>query len=105
MSLEEAARLLTNWTATKAEKVQAQKAALEHYGRYFGRENIDNTTQDGFKDFLLLKNNQHWSGINRQPGIYADMARLRQCLKILLDESMPIEDRLGRIIPKDGPPF
>ncbi len=105
MSLEEAARLLSNWMASRPESVQAQKAAMEHYGRYFVPENIDNITQDGFKDFLLLKNNKHWTGINRQPGIYADMSRLRQCLKILLDESMPIEDRLDRIIPKDGPPF
>jgi len=105
MTLEEATRLLFDWMAQRPDKVKAQKAALDRYGKYFAPSNIPNVTQEGFKEFLLIKNNRHWAGIHRQPGIYADMGRLRQCLTILLDESTPIEKRLETIIPRNALPF
>ena len=105
MTLEEAGRFLSNWMTQKPDHVKAQKEALDLYGRYFALSNIPNITQEGFKEFLLLKNNRHWAGIHRQPSIYADMDRLRHCLTILLEESFPIEKRLDNIIPKEGPPF
>ncbi|MBI3894526.1 MAG: DUF1016 family protein [Acidobacteria bacterium] len=94
-----------DWMRRQPDEVKSQQAALEYYGRYFSPENIDKITQEGFKDFLLLKNNRHWSGIHRQSSIYSDMNRLQQCLRILLDESLEIENRLERIIPKNGPAF
>jgi hypothetical protein len=105
MTVEEASRILSRWLTNKPAEVQAQKAAMDYYGRYFRPENLGNMKQDGFRDFLLLKNNKHWSGIHRQPQIYEDMNRLRECLGILLDESQPIEKRLDIIMPKGKPPF
>jgi hypothetical protein len=105
MTVEQASRILSEWLTKKPAEVQAQKAAMDYYGNYFKPENLGNITQDGFKDFLLLKNNKHWSGIHRQPQIYEDMDRLRECLAILLDESKPIEKRLDVIVPKGKPPF
>jgi len=78
---------------------------MEYYGRYFSPRNLGNVTQDGFRDFLLLKNNKHWSGLHRQPQIYENMVRLRECLEILLDELKPLEQRLDAIAPKGKPPF
>jgi hypothetical protein len=104
-TLDKASHLLSDWLLRKPDEVKAQKAAVDNYGSYFAPANLGNITQDGFKDFLQFKNNKHWSGIHRQPEIYADMERLRDCLKILLDESKPIESRLDRIIPKNDPPF
>src|SRR5579859_149530 len=105
VTTEEASRILSQWLTNRPAAVQDQRAALEYYGKYFKPENLDNLTEDGFKDFLLLKNNKHWSGIHRQPQIYADMKRLRECLRILLDESSRIEERLEIILPKGKPHF
>jgi hypothetical protein len=66
---------------------------------------LSNVTQGDFKDFLLLKNNKHWSGLHRQPQIYENMDRLRECLEILLNESKPLAQRLDVIAPKGKPPF
>jgi hypothetical protein len=105
MTVEEANRTLSQWLASRPAQVQAQKAAMEYYGKYFNPENLEDITQEGFKDFLLLKNNKHWSGIHRQPQIYEDMNRLRACLAILLDESRPMAVRLDLIMPKGKPRF
>src|SRR5437879_13824081 len=90
---EQASRIRSEWLTSKPEEVRAQKAAMEYYGRYFSPQNLSTVTQDGFKDFLLLKNNKHWSGLHRQPQIYENMLRLRECLEILLDEAKPLEQR------------
>lgn len=105
MTVEQASRKLSEWLTSKPGEVNAQKAAMEYYGRYFLPQNLSNVTQDGFKDFLLLKNNKHWSGLHRQPQIYENMDRLRECLEILLDETKPLEQRLDVIVPKGKPPF
>ncbi len=105
MTVEQASRILSAWLTNKPAEVQAQKTAMEYYGNYFRPENLGSVTQDGFRDFLLLKNNKHWSGIHRQPQIYEDIDRLRECLAILLDESKPIEKRLDIIVPKGKAPF
>jgi hypothetical protein len=106
-TLEHASRLLKDWMAQNPQKVAAKNAAIDRYRNYFAVDNLDNVTRDGFKDFLLLKNNQHWDKIYRHPEIYADMDRLHECLKLLLDkdEVVPIEARLDQIVPKIGPPF
>src|SRR5580692_2390126 len=102
-TLEHAANLLSNWITQNPETVEAKKAAMGFYSKYFAPDNLDDVTMDGFKDFLLLKNNQHWDKLYRHPEIYADMDRLRECLKRLLNEAVPIESRLDTIIPKHGP--
>lgn len=105
VTVEEAKRRLLHWLESKPLEVQEQKAALEHYGNFFKPENLHKITKDEFKDFLLFKNNKHWAGIHRQPQIYADMDRLRTCLRILLDESEPIEKRLDKLLPKGKPSY
>jgi hypothetical protein len=105
MTVEQAGRTLLEWLTSHPDEAKAQKSALEYYGQYFSVQNLKSVTQEGFRDFLLIKNNRHWAGIHRQPQIYQDMDRLLQCLGILLDESKPIEHRLDRILPKGKPSF
>jgi hypothetical protein len=105
VTVEQANRILSEWLTSKPEEVKTQKAAMEYYGRYFSPQNLSNVTQEGFKDFLLLKNNKHWSGLHRQPQIYENMDRLLECLQVLLDESRPLGQRLDEIVPKGRPPF
>jgi hypothetical protein len=105
MTVEQAGRILSDWLTKKPEEVKSQNTAMEYYSRYFSPQNLSNVTQEGFKDFLLLKNNKHWSGLHRQPQIYENMDRLRECLHVLLDESKPLEQRLDEIVPKGKPPF
>jgi hypothetical protein len=103
MTLEEASQLLSNWITKNPVELATQKAAVEQYGKLFRPENIDNLTEAQFKAFLLFKNNKHWSGIHRQPNIYADLDRLKTTLKVLLDEAQPIQVRLDKITDGSGP--
>ena len=103
MTIEEASQLLTNWIQQKPGEVAAQKAAVDQYGKLFRPENIPNLTEEQVKAFLLFKNNKHWAGIHRQSNIYADMDRLKTALNVLLDETLPIQDRLDKITDKSGP--
>jgi hypothetical protein len=103
MTLEAASRLLTDWITRNPAELAAQKAAVEHYGELFRPDNIDNLTEEQFKAFLLFKNNKHWTGIHRQPNIYADLERLKTTLKALLDERQPIQVRLDKITDVTSP--
>ncbi len=101
MTLAEASQILSRWITERPAEAAAQKAALETYGNLFQPRNIPSLTEEQFKAFLLLKNNKHWTGIHRQPNIYADMERLKATLLVLLDESQPIQDRLDKITDKN----
>jgi len=107
LTLEHASELLRDWIAQNPQRVAAKNAAIDRYRNYFAVDNIDKVTREGFKDFLLLKNNQHWDKLYRHPEIYADMDRLHRCLALLLeeDEVVPIETRLDKIVPKAGPAY
>lgn len=87
-------------------RLAEEKEVIEKYGQMFHPDNLDNLTKEGFKSFLLIKNNRHWEGIHRQENlITSDMNRLRRGLKVLLDESKPIKDRLDKIFPKNKPSY
>jgi hypothetical protein len=103
MLLEQASLLLSDWIKNKPVEVAVQQAALEHYGKFFKPDNLQNITEEGFKRFLVIENNKHWKGIHRHPKIYADMDRLKTALKVLLDECQSIQVRLDNITDKSGP--
>ena len=82
---------------------EAKGNVLAKYRPIFSPENLDNLTADDFKSFLLFKNNQHWDSLHRQGGwITEDMSKLKEALKLLLDESLPIKTRLNRLRPNNG---
>ena len=84
--------------------VEARNNVLTRYQPLFARPDIDGLTADAFKEFLLFKNNRHWTGLHRMgTAITADMDALRSALRTLLDESQPIEARLDNLLPKGTP--
>ena len=82
----------------------AKEKVLRRYQRVFSDENLPNLTKKDFLGFLRIKNNRHWDGINRYgPTITKDMGALREALRALLDESVPLRSRLDEIRPPSGP--
>ena len=91
---------------TDIDRINAEKEVIYRYGALFRPQNIDNLTAEEFKSFLSSKNNKHWKNIQRQGNrIISDMDKLKSTLKLLLDESKPIKDRLDEIRPKNKKPM
>lgn len=55
-----------------------------------------------FRDFLSIEHNKHWTGLERQPQIHADMDALRQVLSVLVNEARPISERVDAVIEAPG---
>lgn len=106
MELKEAIQIVKQRFQTDVERINAEREVIEKYGRMFHPNNLDNLTAGDFKEFLLIKNNKHWKGIHRQGNmITQDMEKLKSALKLLLDETKPIKERLEKILPKNKPPM
>ncbi len=94
------------WLKANPTAKQSELEVIAKYGELFNPKNIDNLTAEDFKSFLLLKNNSHWVGIFRTGNlITSDMPKLRDAIKILLDESQPLEQRLDKLFPPKGPNY
>lgn len=103
--LTQAVAKLDEWIAANPNRVLEKEAALSKWGAYFRQSDLNQITADGIREFLTFKGNKHWGHIQRHSEIYADMPRFRECLAILLNESISIERRLDSILPSGGPPF
>ncbi|MCK4324601.1 MAG: hypothetical protein KAW89_08735 [Armatimonadetes bacterium] len=89
-----------------AQEQENEKKVITRFQPIFTPENLDNLTAEDFKSFLRSKNNKHWWGIQRQSGhLTEDMDHLRNALRILLDESKPIEQRLDTLFPENKPKY
>src|SRR5260370_37643205 len=85
---------------------QAEQEVITEYGELFNPKNIDNLTAEDFKSFLRIKNNRHWSNIFRHGNrVTSDMARLREAIRVLVDESQPLEKRLNVLFPLNKPKY
>ncbi|MGE5862244.1 MAG: hypothetical protein ACM31H_00590 [Nitrososphaerales archaeon] len=72
----------------------------------FNPKNIDNLTKQNIETFLRSKNNRHWRDLGRQrPEITENMKKLKSTLRILLNESIPIEERIQRIRDPNSPEY
>jgi len=79
--------------------VQPREGVFARFQPVFSPEHIPQLTEEEFKPFLLDRNNHHWSGLHRQGGrLCSDMPRLRKTLALLLDESLPIHERLDKVV-------
>ncbi|MGH0038291.1 MAG: AAA family ATPase [Myxococcota bacterium] len=79
------------------EMEKAKERVLTRYQPMFALNAIDQLSIDEFKGFLRIDNNHHWT-IHRQSGsVTKDPHRLREALKVLLDESLPIEQRFDSL--------
>jgi len=83
--------------------LESEKKVVGKYGQMFNPSNLDQLTKEDFKSFLLIKNNLHWEGIHRQSNlITSDMEALRKYLKYLLNEEIPIKERLKQVFNTRG---
>jgi hypothetical protein len=99
MSMDEFKSIADRLVADPTAK-QVEQKVIARYGELFNPKKIDSLTSEDFKSFLLFKNNRHWSGIFRTENLVtSDMARLRDAIKVLLDESQPLEKRLDILFP------
>lgn len=79
-----------------------EQEAIAHFQPIFAPENVEGLSAEDFKSFLLRGNNKHWWGIHRHSRhLTADMDHLRDALRILLDDTEPIERRLDILFPKN----
>jgi hypothetical protein len=78
---------------------EARRDVIGRYQPVFSLAHIPNLTRDEFVSFLYFENNRHWKALYRK-GLAPteNMPALRQALQILLDESLPVEDRLPRAL-------
>ncbi len=106
MELQEAIQIVKQRYKTDVGRINDEKIVIEKFGSIFNLNNLDNLIAEDFKSFLLIKNNKHWEGIHRQGNmITSDMEKLKSVLKMLLDESKPIKERIDQIMPKNKPPL
>jgi hypothetical protein len=74
---------------------------IRKYQMVFSPARIPKLTKDEFLEFLLYRNNHHWTNINRVGKfMVADMGLLREALTFLLDESIPVEERINQLRPE-----
>lgn len=102
---------------TKKREYQANKndkrdnELIEKYGVIFRMSNLDNLSEEDFKTFLSINVNNHWTNLERHKnqiiknGDVEDLNKLRAALKILVDESESIKNRLDILVPKNKPNF
>lgn len=80
------------------QKAKEEQEVISKYGKMFNPKNIDNLTAKDFQHFLNYKNNKHWKSLERVgPEITRDIEKFKKTLKLLLDESVPIGERIKRI--------
>lgn len=81
--------------------VSHRDEVLKRYQAIFNPERIRLLSKKEFEDFLLYKNNHHWSDLHRvRKHMTADMVLLRDAITLLLDETIPVRERLNQIRPE-----
>lgn len=89
---------------SKEENKKNEREVIEKFGKIFNLNHIDELSWDEFRDFTLFKNNHHWRNMQRANGVLKrDFNILKEALKVLLNENLPIKDRLEKTLPKDAP--
>lgn len=74
---------------------------LEKYQRIFSPRHIPQLSKNEFLEFLLFRNNHHWTNLNRVGKFMVeDMSLLREALLILIDENISIEERINQLRPE-----
>ena len=98
MKLEEAIQKAKEKWAAKPQLKQERDEVIAKYREVFKLENIDNFTKEIWLEFWNYTNNKHWRGMSQLAGVVAgDMNKLISSLKIILDESQALTDRIKRL--------
>jgi len=81
--------------------ISHKQAVLKRYQQVFNPQRIHLLSKKEFEDFLLYRNNHHWTDLHRvRKYMTENMALLRKALAMLLDESHPVRERLNLIRPE-----
>src|SRR3954471_13781445 len=82
--------------------LRARDPVIARYGPIFSPEHVAVLREEDFRSFLQFKNNHHWTGINRQvTALTGRMDVLRSTLALLLNESVPIHERIDVVLGPD----
>jgi len=77
----------------------SKKLAIPRFQKVFSLNNIPRLTEEEFAPFLHYEENGHWTYLYRNKSrLLSDISRLRKGLAILVDESLPVSDRLSRSV-------
>ena len=102
--LDEAIENAKKKFAPGSENKKIEKEVIEVFGKIFSTSHIDELTWEEFRNFTLDKYNHHWTNMFRYNGfLKRDFNVLKQALKVLLDEKIPIDERLRKTLPGDAP--
>lgn len=83
----------------QTELIPEKEETLKKYSKIFNLKNIDKLTESQFLEFLDIKHNKHWDGIQRNgTTLTKKLKELKDTLKILVDESKPLEERITKSI-------
>jgi len=86
--------------------VDAKGEVLERYQPVFAPDGVQTISKEVFQSFLLFRNNKHWGNLHRQKNYMCeDMDSLRKGLSLLVNEEIPIEERIDILIPQGKPPM
>ena len=67
------------------------------------REPLRFLTPKIFDDFLRFEKNRHWTGLSRQkPKLMRNFKKLQQALDVLVNEEMPLPERMDTTLRLDG---
>jgi hypothetical protein len=79
--------------------IEARDRVLKRFQPIFTQEHLTQLSPHEFHSFLLLENNQHWSGLHRHgPKMTSNMPALREALDILLYGDGKVESRLTQAV-------
>lgn len=81
--------------------INHKQMVIQKFQSIFSKEHIPFLTSAEFKEFLPYKNNHHWTQLPRVGGhIVQEMPKLREALSLLLDDSIPVQERLNQLRPE-----
>jgi len=79
--------------------IAARGEVVDRYGPLFTPDRAAEIKEHAFASFLHLRNNKHWSGLDRAtPMMTADMDELRDALSTLVDASEALPERYTQAI-------
>ena len=86
--------------------IEARDEVIARYQSTFSPDSLPDLQEEAFRQFLYFRNNKHWWALQRVgSAVCEDMDRLREALRILLDESRPINERLTVLVPLGKPAY
>lgn len=97
MDLDVAVSTLKGELRNNSKMLQVEEEVVQKFGQLFRYDNIENISAQEFQSFLDFKENHHWTLSRLKTTLTRDMLKLRAALKILLNESSPLEERLQRL--------